>query len=125
MHNTIRDRRLAEYRQALKLVAGYFKGDAMKAIIWMRTANPMLGGLVPREMIVKGLYKKLLQFIETSLEENKPPVSWRTEAPLAGPATDGLLTALNVEQLELPLTCTHSEGDTQCGLPECGGEWPR
>lgn len=78
MHDTIRERRLAEYKQALNRVRAHF-GDATKAITWMRTVNPMLGNQRPVDMIVMGRYAKLSKFIDTSLSENAAPAQMALE----------------------------------------------
>lgn len=62
--------RLAEWATALNLVANFFK-DEQKTILWFNTPNPLLGDMTPRDMIRIGRFKKLLNFIQTALEENK------------------------------------------------------
>lgn len=55
--------RIAEIEKILKLAAENFNGDAKKAALWLRSKNPILGGISPREMIRLGRYQKLLQVI--------------------------------------------------------------
>jgi uncharacterized protein (DUF2384 family) len=62
--------RLAEWATALNLVANFFK-DEQKTILWFNTPNPLLGNMTPRDMIRIGRFKKLLNFIQTALDENK------------------------------------------------------
>lgn len=62
--------RLTQWATALNLVADYFQ-DEKKTIIWFSMPNPLLGGMSPRDMIRVGRFKKLLNFIQTALEENK------------------------------------------------------
>ncbi|MDR3492704.1 MAG: hypothetical protein P4M12_11820 [Gammaproteobacteria bacterium] len=62
--------RLREWATALNLVAGYFK-DQEKTILWFFMPNPLLGGMSPRDMIRVGRFKKLLNFIQTALDENQ------------------------------------------------------
>lgn len=62
--------RLTEWATALNLVAGFFKDDQEKTLLWFCIANPLLGGMSPSEMIRIGRFKKLLNFIQTALDEN-------------------------------------------------------
>lgn len=62
--------RLVEWATALNLVAGFFKNND-KAILWFCIPNPLLGGMSPRGMIQVGRFKKLLNFIQTALDENQ------------------------------------------------------
>lgn len=62
--------RMREWAVALNLVAQFF-GDPVRAIIWFKTPNPMLGDVAPRDMIRLGRFKKLYRFILTALDENK------------------------------------------------------
>ncbi|HVE44068.1 MAG TPA: hypothetical protein VNC84_02905 [Gammaproteobacteria bacterium] len=62
--------RLTEWATALNLVAGFFHDDK-KTIIWFFMPNPLLGGMSPRDMIRVGRFKKLLNFIQTALDENQ------------------------------------------------------
>ncbi len=40
---------------------------------WMRTGNPMLGGIAPLEMLRQGRGTKLARFIEDAYEDMQPP----------------------------------------------------
>lgn len=62
--------RLQEWATALNLVEGFFK-DSQKTILWFSIPNPLLGGMSPRDMIRVGRFKKLLNFIQTALDENQ------------------------------------------------------
>jgi hypothetical protein len=62
--------RLTQWATALNLVAGFFH-DEKKTIIWFFMPNPLLGGMSPRDMIRVGRFKKLLNFIQTALDENQ------------------------------------------------------
>jgi hypothetical protein len=62
--------RMTEWAIAFALVAGHFN-DLDKTILWFRVPNPLLGGISPKDMIKVGRFKKLLKFIQTSLDENK------------------------------------------------------
>ena len=44
--------------------------DSEKAMIWMNTPNPLLGQLVPLNMILIGRGHKLLAFIKNAKDEN-------------------------------------------------------
>lgn len=61
--------RLEEWAIAVNLVASYFK-NSEKTIIWLKTPNPMFGGISPRDMIRLGRFKKLLKYIQSALDEN-------------------------------------------------------
>lgn len=65
--------RVAEWAQALNLVAHFFNGDAEKTALWFTVPNPLLGGATPREMIRIGRFHRLYQFIKSALAENMPP----------------------------------------------------
>lgn len=62
--------RLTQWATALNLVAGFFH-DEKKTIIWFFMPNPLLGDMTPRDMIRVGRFKKLLNFIQTALNENQ------------------------------------------------------
>lgn len=58
--------------KAWHLVEAYFKGDGQKANLWFKTKNPALGDVSPYWMIYVGRIDKLLKFIESQLEGNRP-----------------------------------------------------
>jgi len=64
------EERLREWAVAINLVAGFFK-DEQKTFLWFSMPNPLLGGMSPRDMIRVGRFKKLLNFIQTALDENQ------------------------------------------------------
>jgi uncharacterized protein (DUF2384 family) len=55
---------------ALNLVAQFF-GDEQKTVLWLKTPNPLLGDMTPRDMIRIGRFKKLRRFIQNALSENE------------------------------------------------------
>lgn len=61
--------RLEDLANLANLVATAFGGDSAKAEIWFRTSNPMLGGIVPREMVRLGRSARLHKFIVTALSD--------------------------------------------------------
>lgn len=63
--------RLTEWAVTINLVAGFFKNDQNKTMLWFIMPNPLLGGVSPRDMIRMGRFKKLLIFIQTALNENQ------------------------------------------------------
>lgn len=63
--------RLTEWAIAINLVAGFFKNNRDKTFLWFSMPNPLLGGMSPRDMIRVGRFKKLLNFIQTALDENQ------------------------------------------------------
>ena len=62
--------RLTEWAIALNLVEGFFQ-DQKKTILWFSIPNPLLGDMSPRDMIRIGRFKKLLNFVQTALNENQ------------------------------------------------------
>lgn len=62
--------RLEQIAVTCSLVAEFFEGDQLKTAMWFKTPNPMLGNISPRDMIRYGRYKKLLNFVQSALEEN-------------------------------------------------------
>ncbi len=61
--------RLTEWAVAINLVGEYFD-DEHKTVLWFQTINPLLGNVSPQAMIRAGRFKKLLNFIQTALDEN-------------------------------------------------------
>jgi hypothetical protein len=47
--------------------------DDMKARVWLRTPNPMLGGVSPRDVVRMGRYDRLLSFVTQAIEEGQRP----------------------------------------------------
>lgn len=54
-----------------RLVAAFFDGDTAKTELWMRTDNPLLGGISPEFMVRIGRSGKLLKIVKQCLDENK------------------------------------------------------
>ena len=67
------EERLREWAVTINLVASYFK-NIDRTMLWFQTPNPLLGNISPADMIKMGRSKKLLQFIQTALEENKKSI---------------------------------------------------
>jgi hypothetical protein len=71
------DRMPPQVRDRLGLIANIcnlvfeFFGDEAKTALWFKTANPMLGGVSPRDMIRFGRYNKLLRFVTEALEQGE------------------------------------------------------
>jgi hypothetical protein len=65
------EERVREWAVALSLVAQYFKNEH-KTVLWLKTPNPLLGNITPRDMIRVGRFKKLSRFIQNALGENEP-----------------------------------------------------
>ena len=64
--------RAREWAIAINLVGDFFQ-DEGKTMFWFQTPNPLLGNISPKEMIRRGRFRKLLEFIQTALDENKRP----------------------------------------------------
>ena len=63
--------RVREWANLFNLVAQFFDGDVIKTALWLKTSNPMLGNISPRDMIRFGRYQKLLKFVLHALSENQ------------------------------------------------------
>lgn len=55
--------RLSEIAATCTLVAQFFEGNAIKAGLWFKTANPMMGDVSPREMIRQGRHTEVRRFV--------------------------------------------------------------
>ena len=62
--------RIREWAILLNLVAGFFKGDRDKTILWLTMPIPLLGNVSPRDMIRIGRFRKLYRFVTQALGEN-------------------------------------------------------
>ena len=60
---------LREWALVLNLVNQFFD-DVEKTILWFNMPNTLLGSMSPKDMIRVGRFKKLLKFIQSSLDEN-------------------------------------------------------
>jgi hypothetical protein len=67
--------RVRQWAQALNLVAHFFGGDVEKTQLWFRLPNPLLGNVIPRDMIRIGRFQRLYQFIQNALADAAPPES--------------------------------------------------
>ncbi len=55
--------RVKELAAALDFVAETFDGDVKKTKYWIKTPNINFGGSTPRDLILRGRYKRVLSFI--------------------------------------------------------------
>jgi uncharacterized protein (DUF2384 family) len=60
-----------EYIRVYNLVNNFFNND-IKANLFMKTKNPLLGNMSPVEMIIFGRTDKLIKVITSLIEDNKP-----------------------------------------------------
>lgn len=58
--------------ECIKLVDTFFKNDSNKTAAWMKAKNPLLGESSPIMLILRGRGHKVLAFIKSQLDENKP-----------------------------------------------------
>lgn len=58
--------RLEQLANALEIVSETFDGNLKTTSFWLKTANRNFGGFSPRQLILKGKYKKVLEFILAS-----------------------------------------------------------
>lgn len=59
--------------EACELVAEFFSGDIGKTRLWFLTANPLLGDVEPRMMILIGRAANLLAFVRDAIQQNTRP----------------------------------------------------
>jgi len=62
--------RVTQLAGALEFVAEVFDGDREKTKFWIKTPNPNFGGASPRDLIIRGRYRKVLQFILAARHEH-------------------------------------------------------
>ena len=55
--------RVKELAAALDFVAETFNSDVQKTKYWIKTPNLNFGGSTPRDLILRGRYKRVLSFI--------------------------------------------------------------
>jgi len=58
--------KITELAGALEFVADSFSGDKKKAKFWFKTPNLNFGGASPKELVLRGRQKKVIQFIIAS-----------------------------------------------------------
>lgn len=61
-----------ELISVLAVVSKQFDGDKQETLLWFNMPNTLLGGLSPAQMITLGKHKKLMKFIQRSIEGNMP-----------------------------------------------------
>ena len=66
----IAKQRVSELAAAMEFVADAFDGDKIKTTFWFKTPNPNFGGSSPKNLILKGRYKKVLAFILSARNAN-------------------------------------------------------
>ena len=62
---------MTETQQVHALVLEFFNGDFEKTRLWMRTRNPGLGNLTPKDLIFLRP-GKVLRFVVQAMKENGP-----------------------------------------------------
>ena len=78
--------RVVEYSSALHLVQNFFK-DEKKSAQWLHTANHLLGGISPKQMIDMGRFEKLRQFIKVQMDDMY--IEYCKQETLSGQTDDG------------------------------------
>jgi len=58
--------------KSIDLLTAFFQGNKDKVAAWLSTKNPNLGKTTPLDLFFRGRGHKVLLFIKSSLEENKP-----------------------------------------------------
>jgi hypothetical protein len=56
-----------------RLVLEFFGGNEKKTDLWLKSSNPLLGGISPEKMIVLGREVRLLRFVQSQLADNEAP----------------------------------------------------
>jgi hypothetical protein len=56
-----------------RLVLDFFGGDEKKTALWFGSANPLLGGASPEQMITMGRANRLLRFVRDQFAQNEQP----------------------------------------------------
>ncbi|MGB6452402.1 MAG: nucleotidyltransferase domain-containing protein [Steroidobacteraceae bacterium] len=64
--------RLVEVAATCTLVAQFFEGNTVKAALWFKATNPLLGDISPRDMIRSGRHDKLRHFVVNAVTEPAP-----------------------------------------------------
>ena len=64
-----------DHLEVFQLVRYFFDGNHKKAVLWMKTKNPLLGGAAPIWMVKCGRGEKLLKFVKEALRDNEQPKS--------------------------------------------------
>ena len=59
--------------EAFDLLVKFYEGDRKKAMTWLQTPNPLLGHQTPRDMVMMGHSKKVLEFVKSAIGENEKP----------------------------------------------------
>ena len=49
----------------------YFDGDTDKVTLWLATANPSLGNVIPNDMLKAGKLDNLLKFARSAMDEHE------------------------------------------------------
>ena len=57
-------------KETIDLLMSILK-DEKKVDMWLRTDNPLIGGVAPRYMVEVGREHKLIDFIKNCIKENK------------------------------------------------------
>lgn len=65
--------RLEQLAVALEYVAETFDGDLRTTLFWIKTPNLNFGGFSPKQLILKGKSRKVIDFILTAKSETQKP----------------------------------------------------
>ena len=63
--------RVAELAGSLEIVAVIFDGNVDKTKFWFKTPNPNLGNSAPRDLITRGRYKRVMDFIQEAYQRKQ------------------------------------------------------
>jgi hypothetical protein len=63
------EKKLQDLAVSLEVIAQSFGGNKTKARYWINTPNLHLGGAIPRDLILIGKYRKVVEFVEAVRDE--------------------------------------------------------
>jgi hypothetical protein len=64
--------RLTELAATCTLVAQFFEGNAIKTALWLKSINPVLDDVAPRDMIRQGSHERLRRFVLDAMAASTP-----------------------------------------------------
>lgn len=63
--------KIGQLAYAMELVAVIFDGNIDKTRFWLKTPNPNFGGTSPRELIIRGRYKRVIDFVQDAHQKKR------------------------------------------------------
>jgi hypothetical protein len=69
--SSLAQERIGQLAYVLDIVAELFGGDTEKTKFWVKTPNPNFGGASARELILRGRFRKVHQFVMAAFKERR------------------------------------------------------